>query len=551
MKPNKIKHLHRLFLLCLFLPLSLLANSQIFPATGAARDLITWENGYFYIKGQPTFITSGEMHYARIPRELWRDRIWRSKQMGFNCMQMYVFWNASEPKEGQWDFTDNLDLDAWLSLVQEMGMYAVVRVGPYSCAEWENGGFPAWMSIKPGMILRNGDGPFLSYADKHLSEVERIVARHQINKGGNVLMVQLENEHPNGWGTEGNSYLKHLYDQARANGLEIPLFFSGLHHGGEPSGETPYPVGSSPWFTTEFWTGWIGKYGDMSPEMLAEKVRGTWKIIAFGGGGYDYYVVHGGSNFGYSGDSDMASYDYSAPIGEAGQFHNLYFPARRAANFARTMNDLLTSSHNDPSLAKSDVQGLRVIARTSPTEGSIVFIDSFQKTTRKGNLPEIAPKASAYQLPAGEKGGMIAMHLKLLDGSGLPHRGALLVSSFEPRTVLLNIPWTSNASFESICANVLFHKLIGSKAYWVCYGDPGTTGEVTLRRKTPSNAPAQFDFTYPTNATVQEISLDSGDNHQAALLVMNSNLAGHTWCGKDKLVVGGCLCPGGWKCGTS
>ena len=131
-------------------------------------------------------------------------------------------------------------------------------------------------------------------------------------------------------------------------------------------------MGASPWYTTEFWTGWIGKYGDMDPGMLNEKIRGTWKIIAFGGGGYDYYMVHGGSNFGYSGNSFDPSYDYSAPIGEEGQFHNFYFPAKRAALFARSFSDLLTGSHDDPNFAKSDLPGLRVTTRTNPAGGSIV-----------------------------------------------------------------------------------------------------------------------------------------------------------------------------------
>ena len=123
------------------------ANSEIFPSEPAAEKMIAWKDGYFIINGKPTFISSGEMHYSRIPRELWRDRIWRAKQLGFNCVQMYVFWNATEGKEGQWDFTDNLDLDAWLTMIQDAGMYAIVRVGPYSCAEWDDGGLPAWLAI--------------------------------------------------------------------------------------------------------------------------------------------------------------------------------------------------------------------------------------------------------------------------------------------------------------------------------------------------------------------------------------------------------------------
>ncbi|MGA3171504.1 MAG: beta-galactosidase [Chthoniobacteraceae bacterium] len=525
----------------LFFPLNsppALANSEIFPPEPAAQNAINWKDGYFYIDGQPTFLTSGEMHYARIPRELWRDRIWRSKQMGFNCMQMYVFWNASEGKEGQWNFTDNLDLDAWLSLLQKMGMYAVVRVGPYSCAEWEHGGFPAWLTVKPGMTLRDNDPAFLAYADPHLAQVEKIVAKHQINHGGNVLMVQLENEHSAGWGTDDNDpYLKHLVDQARVNGLEIPLFLSGLHHGGDPSGEGPYQPGSSPWYTTEFWTGWIGRYGDMDPGMLDEKIRGTWKIIAFGGAGYDYYMVHGGTNFGYSGDSFQTTYDYSAPIGETGQFHNFYYPARRAAYFAQSFSSLLTGSHDDPALARSDLPGLRVTTRTNPTLGSIVFIDNFQKKVDVQNLPEISPVASAYQAPAADKSGVVSTRISV-GGVTLPHNGSLKVNPHEPCTVLVNIPWTSNATFESVCSNVIMRTTLGGVDYWVCYGAAGDTGEVTLKRKAGGPPSAQVDFTYPADDSVKEVDFNSGDGRHAKFLVMNTGLTNKTWLAHGKLYVG-------------
>ena len=515
---------------------SVRANNEIFPATGAARDKVGWNNGYFLIEGKPVFLTAGEMHYARIPRELWRDRLWRTKQMGFNCVQMYVFWNAHEPKEGQWDFSDNLDLDAWLSLIQEMGMYGIVRVGPYSCAEWEHGGFPAWLTVKPGMVVRDM-GEFVKYADRHLAKIYEIVAKHQIHKGGNVIMAQLENEHPKGWGTEKNPYLEHLYEKARKAGLEIPLFFSGLHHGSDPSGENPYKLGTTPWFSTEFWTGWIGKYGDMEPKMLNEKIRGTWKIMAFGGGGYDYYVVHGGSNFGYSGDSFEATYDYSSPIGEAGQFHNLYAPARRASQFAQSFSKLLTASANAPEFAKSTTGG-RITTRQSP-EGTIVFADNFQVPSDKNKAAQhIAPTAGAYQLEKAEPAKSdIKTRLQVAGLGEFPKEGDLVLHPHDLRTVLFGLPWTKSNSFECIASNVLMRQNIGGIDTWVCYGTPGDHGEIALKRS-GGGGPSHYSFTYPKDESVQEIQIDSGDGSKALFLIMNTALADRTWSVKDKLVVG-------------
>jgi len=513
-------------------------NNEVFPATDAARGAVSWEKGYFRINGKPTFIAAGEMHYARIPRELWRDRIWRVKQMGFNCVQMYVFWNAHEPKEGQWDFSDNLDLDAWLSLIQEMGMYAIVRVGPYSCAEWEHGGFPAWMTVKPGVTLRDMNDIYNRYADEHLAQIYKIVKKHQIHKGGTVIMAQLENEHPRGWGTEPYPYLMHLYKNAREAGLEIPLFFSGLHHAGDPSGEGPYKPGTSPWFSTEFWTGWIGRYGDMEAKMLNEKVRGTWKIIAFGGAGYDYYVVHGGSNFGYSGDSFETSYDYSSPIGEAGQFHNLYAPARRAAMFAQAFSSLLTASANEPGFAKATVGG-RVTTRKSP-HGAIVFADNFQTPVDKNKAAQhIAPTAAAYQAEKADPGKVdIATRLKVAGRGEFPRSGDLVLHPDDIRTVLFDLPWTEHCRFESVSANILLRQELDGCDTWVCYGWPGDHGEITLKRDNAGSLPLTYAFTYPKEATVEEISVDSGDGAKARFLVMNTELADRTWCVKNKLMVG-------------
>ena len=502
-------------------------NNDIFPAELAAQSSDHWENGYFVINGKPVFINSGSIHYARVPRELWRDRIWRLKMMGFNCAQSYVFWNATEPKKGVFDFTDNLDLDAWLSLLQEMGMYALVRPGPYACAEWEEGGYPSWLNADPGMIQREM-GPSVPYSDVFLQKVYDIIAKHQVNHAGNVFLVQIENEHRPEWGTDAKDpYLKYLDAQARASGIEVPMFNSGLHHSNEPAGEVPFRVGTSPWYSTEFWTFYFNFYGELKPAALAEKTRGAWKIAAFGGAGYNFYMAHGGSNFGYSGDSFEAAYDFSAPIGQAGQLREFYFTARRAAYFDQTFTALLTGSHNDPTFATSDQPDLRVTTRTNPAGGSIVFVDHF--------LRDAKPGAAKLNTPADAT--VLETHISA-GGVILPHQGTLKVRSLEPSTLLVHFPWTANASFESICANVLFRQTFGTTDYWICYGPAGDAGEVTLARKSPASGPGRVDFTYPAGDAITEVDLDSGDGRQARLLVMNTEMTKRTWLAHDKIYVG-------------
>lgn len=489
---------------------SAFANNDIFPAQPAAEEAITWRNGNFLVDGNPTFLASGEIHYARVPKGLWRDRLWRMKMMGLNTVQTYVFWNAQEGTEGNFQLDGNTDLDGWLKLAKDMGLYAIVRPGPYNCAEWEHGGIPAWLTIKPGMEIRTASPRYLRAVDAYWEKILPIIAKNQIHEGGNVLMVQLENEYPERWGTEGNEYLQHLYDFARRQGLEVPLFYSGLHHGNDPAGEQVFPRSEMPWYSTEFWTGWIAKYGEMDPEIYARAIRGTWKIIAFGGAGYDYYVVHGGSNFGYTrGDEEGAAYDYSAPIGQAGQLRKAYFPMRRASSFATTFADMLGQTQSVEESRAGLPEGARMITRKSPA-GTATFLDN-----DKGKAP-------------------IEVNAKALN---LPTPGVLKLDPGEIRAVAVQeIPWTTNATIESLTAGVLGRVGVEDTTYLVCYGKPGETGSIKLRYV--KGEPVEKIFEYPEGDEVKEVILDSGDEKTMVLLAMNTSLADRTWLLPEAVYVG-------------
>ena len=179
----------------------------------AAQSAIQIDGQGFIIHGQRTYIASGCIHYPRVPRALWRDRMLRLKRAGFNTVQTYAFWNFHEPRENEWDFSGEKDIGAFLDTGQELGLYATVRVGPYVCAEWDSGGYPIWLKFKPPFKVRTADPGFLAWNDHWYDKILPIVAKHQIHKGGNVIMVQLENEHPQGWGTvSGDPYFDHLQE---------------------------------------------------------------------------------------------------------------------------------------------------------------------------------------------------------------------------------------------------------------------------------------------------------------------------------------------------
>jgi beta-galactosidase len=323
-------------------------NDHIFPAAVAAKRFIDFDSKGFLVHGQRVFLVSAGIEYARVPHELWGDRLLRLQRAGFNCVEIYTFWNFHEPREGVFAFGGDHDLGAFLGLVKKMGMYAIVRVGPYYCAEWDNGGYPLWLKFKPGLRVREPNAVFEQYAGRFFDRLLPIVAANQVDRGGAVILVQLENEHPLGWGVDmPNDYFRWLRRTALAHGIVVPYFFSGLHHSSDPAGDAANLDDvrrPNPWLSTEFWSVWYNGYGSGEKEARLYERR-TWKIIARGGNGYNYYMAHGGSNFGYTNnDEDAASYDYGAAVGQGGDLRPIYYSFKRAALFARSFASLLENS---------------------------------------------------------------------------------------------------------------------------------------------------------------------------------------------------------------
>jgi beta-galactosidase len=372
-----------LFCACLFVfPAKLKAqqvNDHIFAAAPEAKPYIDFDKKGFIVKGKRTFLVSAGLEYARIPHELWYDRLMRIKRAGFNCVEVYTIWNFHEPTDGKFNFSGDADLEAFLKMVNDLGMYSIVRVGPYYCAEWDSGGYPIWLKFKPGVRVRQHNLPFEKYVDRFFDHLLPIVLKQQINYGGSVILIQLENEHPKGWGIDmPDEYFKHLQQKSLAMGMQVPYFFSGLHHATDPAIDGAFDADRpNPWLSTEFWSVWYNQYG-AKPADADIYDRRTWKIIANGGNGYNYYMVHGGSNFGYTNnDEDAASYDYGAAIGQAGDLRPIYYTFKRAAWFARSFEEVLQNSENKNAIYKDIVKdtALKVTARGGPA-GTIVFIDN-------------------------------------------------------------------------------------------------------------------------------------------------------------------------------
>ncbi|PIA42967.1 hypothetical protein AQUCO_02000429v1 [Aquilegia coerulea] len=338
-----------------------LQNSVIRSPTFDIADDKLWKDG------QPFQIIGGDLHYFRVVPEYWEDRLLRAKALGLNTIQTYVPWNLHEPEAGKWVFEGIADLELFLKTCHKLGFLVMLRPGPYICAEWDFGGFPAWMlSIEPAVRLRSSDPAFLELVENWWGILLPKVASLLYSNGGPVIMVQIENEF--GSYADDKSYLHHLVTLARKHlGSDTILYTTDggsrdtLEKGTIPganvfaavdfsTGDDPWPIfklqqefnapGRSPPLSAEFYTGWLTHWGEKIAETNAAVAANFLESILSRNGSAVLYMAHGGTNFGFLNGAntgvddsdykaDLTSYDYDAPIKESGDVDNAKFKALR------------------------------------------------------------------------------------------------------------------------------------------------------------------------------------------------------------------------------
>ena len=300
----------------------------------------------FLLDGQPHRVISWALHYFRIPPDQWRDRIRMGRMMGLNTIETYVAWNEHAPTRGEFDTTGRLDLARFLREVQEEGMHAIVRPGPYICAEFDGGGFPAWLLRDPAVGVRTLEPRYMAAVNEYLRQVMEIVAPLQIDQGGPVIMLQVENEY-GAYGSD-HAYLRALTDLFLETGATVPLTtvdqpmadmlaagnIPGLHATGSFGSRATERLAAlrrqqptGPRMCAEFWCGWFDHWGahhhTTDPAVSARELD---DLLA-AGASVNIYMLHGGTNFGLTNGANdkgvwqptVTSYDYDAPLDEAGR----------------------------------------------------------------------------------------------------------------------------------------------------------------------------------------------------------------------------------------
>ncbi|MFE7406122.1 glycoside hydrolase family 35 protein [Isoptericola sp. NPDC057559] len=322
-----------------------------------AGPALTTDGAVLLRHGAPHRMLSGSVHYFRVHPDLWRDRLTRVRAMGLNTVDTYVPWNWHEPEPGGFDFAGDRDVERFLRLVGELGMDAVVRPGPYICAEWSNGGLPAWLTGAPGIALRTIDPRFTDAVDRWFSELLPRVAALQAGRGGPVVAVQVENEY--GSFGDDHAYVSWVRDALARHGIDELVFTAdGPTHLMQDGGSLPGVLAAAtlgsrpgeardllagrradpePFLVAEMWNGWFDHWGEEHHTRDPHDAARTVGEILDLGGSVSLYMAHGGSNPGLWAGANhdgtvlqptVTSYDSDAPVAEDGTVTAKFFAMR-------------------------------------------------------------------------------------------------------------------------------------------------------------------------------------------------------------------------------
>ena len=315
----------------------------------------------FLLDGKPFVIRCGEIHFARVAPEYWRHRLQMIRACGFNAVCAYMFWNYHEQEEGKFDFSGDKDVAKFCRIAQEEGLWVLLRPGPYSCAVWDEGGLPWWLLAKDGVKMRTSDPKYLEPAKKYLAEVGRVLAPLQVTKGGPILMVQAENE----YGSYGDDqeYMRANWKALKDAGFEVPIFACNgrgavakgaipellpiVNFGSNPEAafaELRQISPKGPLMCGEYYPAWFDSWGKVHHVKDVADCLKDLEYMLQHKASFSMYMAHGGTTFGWWAGCnapfvpEVSSYDYDAPVSEAGWAHPTKFAALRKL-FAKYLNE--------------------------------------------------------------------------------------------------------------------------------------------------------------------------------------------------------------------
>ncbi|KAJ4822249.1 hypothetical protein Tsubulata_045095 [Turnera subulata] len=299
---------------------------------------VEYDASALIINGQRKIILSGAIHYPRSTVEMWPDLIQKSKDGGLDTIETYIFWNAHEPRRREYNFKGNLDFIKFFQYVQQAGLYGILRIGPYACAEWNYGGFPVWLYNIPGVEFRTDNQIYKDEMQTFTTKIVDMVKAAKLfaSQGGPIILAQIENEYGNimgPYGARGKAYVEWCAQMAVAQNIGVPWIMCQQNNA--PSSVINTCNGfycdqfkpnrpNVPKMWTENWSGWFKKWGQKDPHRTAEDLAyAVSRFFQNGGILQNYYMYHGGTNFGRTSGGPLitTSYEYDAPLDEYGNLN--------------------------------------------------------------------------------------------------------------------------------------------------------------------------------------------------------------------------------------
>jgi len=479
--------------------------------------VVTYDDCSFMVDGSRIWLVSGSVHYFRVPAGLWRDRLLKAKRAGLNCISTYVAWNFHEPQEGNWRLSGDHDVAEFVRIAGELGLYVILRPGPYICAEWDFGGLPAWLTAKTGIAYRTNNAAYMHYFDKYFRQVLPPLAELQVSRGGNIILIQNENEYRFTTMPDRLRYLEFINQLFRRSGFDIPII--NCNGFSEPPVEGTVECvngwdgvvqaikrmrcrqGDAPLLVTEFWPGWFDQWGgEHSTRDDCEAARRAMEIIGCGAQ-INYYMWHGGTNFAFwgsrlgtsDGSYQTTSYDYDAPLAEGGGLTRKYYLTKLVNMLASHMGRFFATSKM-PTPPVSIHDGTDVMNLAGPQGNWAIVTNNGQSQTTKAEI----------SLPDGRE---LEVSLAPFGATAVP--------------VGLRLDQAHKLDY----ANLMPLGLFGEKTM-VLHGPAGWAGRVCINGR-------ELTDTVPAGDEVKLLE------HQEMLVVLiNSELAMRTWFVGDELIFG-------------
>ncbi|KZL72031.1 beta-galactosidase B (glycosyl hydrolase family 35) [Colletotrichum tofieldiae] len=441
------------------------------------NEVVQWDHHSYIVNGERLFVFSGEFHYWRIPvPELWRDLLEKVKAAGFNAFSIYNHWGYHNPTPGVLDFdTGAHNFTSIMTVAKELGIYLIIRPGPYVNAETNAGGFPLWLTTGEYGSLRNDDPRYTEAWTPYWSEISKIITPHLVTNGGNVLMFQIENELNGQWKDIPNrvlnppiaNYMQLLQDSARENGIDVPLAhnapnmrgfswskdFSNATGNVDVVGVDSYPscwscnlsecTGTNgqyiPYLTQDYYTSqpnflpefqggsynpWGGPEGGCPGDIGADFANIFYRDLIYQRvTAISLYMMFGGTNWGWLACPVVASsYDYSSPVSENRIIGSKFYETKLLTLFTRVAKDLTKTER------VGNGTGYTTNAAISTSELRNIDNDAAFYVVRHAYTPSNTNEAFKLSVKTSEGSFTIPQHGSSIAING--HQAKVLVTDF-------------------------------------------------------------------------------------------------------------------------